>query len=207
MDYVTSADGKFLQTRAIYGSFVVDMHNTDRFSVQYTGDFEGLQKPLRLFSTVVIPPGGYDCNTIQTSYLLGYQRKVSGTVNFAYGSFYGGTRTTAEVNGGRLRVSKHLEFEPGVSLNWLSMPSGDFTTRLITTRVLVMPTPRMLISSLIQYNSSTNSISSSVRLRWEYTSGSELFLVYTEGRSTNTPGFPDLTNRSIAFKLTRLFRF
>jgi len=48
---------------------------------------------------------------------------------------------------------------------------------------------------------------SSVDLRWEYTRGSELFLVYTEGRATNTLGFPDITNRTLAFKLTRLFRF
>ena len=41
-------------------------------------------------------------------------------------------------------------------------------------------TPRMFVSALIQYNSSTNSVSTNARLRWEYLSGSEFFIVYNE---------------------------
>ena len=36
---------------------------------------------------------------------------------------------------------------------------------------------------------------------------SELFLVYSDGRDTLTPGYPRLLNRSLALKITRLFRF
>jgi hypothetical protein len=31
--------------------------------------------------------------------------------------------------------------------------------------------------------------------------------VYSDGRDTLTPGFPDLLNRGVTLKLTRLFRF
>jgi hypothetical protein len=65
----------------------------------------------------------------------------------------------------------------------------------------------MLIGSLIQYNASDHTLSSSVRLRWEYTPGSDLFVVYSDGRNTLPPGMPGLVNRSIAVKLTRLVRF
>ncbi len=46
-----------------------------------------------------------------------------------------------------------------------------------------------------------------MRLRWEYTGGSELFVVYSDGRDTRGPGFPALVNRTLAIKATRLFRF
>ena len=46
-----------------------------------------------------------------------------------------------------------------------------------------------------------------VRLRWEYTPGSEFFVVYNEGRDTETSGASALQNRSIIVKLNRLFRF
>jgi hypothetical protein len=46
-----------------------------------------------------------------------------------------------------------------------------------------------------------------VRLRWEYTPGSELFLVYSDGRDTASATPVGLLNRSIAFKITRLLRF
>ena len=65
----------------------------------------------------------------------------------------------------------------------------------------------MSISSLVQYNVDANSLSSSVRLRWEYTGGSELFVVYSDGRNTLTSGYPDLLNRTLAIKATRLLRF
>jgi hypothetical protein len=65
----------------------------------------------------------------------------------------------------------------------------------------------MLVSSLFQYNASDHGLSSSVRLRWEYTGGSELFVVYSDGRNTSMAGEQQLLNRSVALKLTRLLRF
>jgi hypothetical protein len=65
----------------------------------------------------------------------------------------------------------------------------------------------MLISSLVQYNVSDHTVSSSVRLRWEYIPGSELFMVYSDGRNTSDAPIPGLVNRSVAVKLTRLLRF
>jgi hypothetical protein len=66
---------------------------------------------------------------------------------------------------------------------------------------------RMQISSLVQFNVDQQTTSSSLRLRWEYTGGSELFAVYSDGRDTRGPGFPALVNRTLAIKATRLFRF
>jgi hypothetical protein len=65
----------------------------------------------------------------------------------------------------------------------------------------------MFVSSLVQYNSSNNSVSTNARLRWEYSPGSELFVVYNEGRDTQTRGVPDLQNRSLIVKVNRLLRF
>jgi len=46
-----------------------------------------------------------------------------------------------------------------------------------------------------------------VRYRWEYQPGSDLFVVYSDGRETFYPSFPRLANRTFAVKFTRLFRF
>ncbi len=65
----------------------------------------------------------------------------------------------------------------------------------------------MLTSALVQYNSAADIASANVRFRWEYRPGSDLFVVYSEGRDTTVPGTPTLSNRSFAVKLTRMFRF
>jgi hypothetical protein len=145
-------------------------------------------------------------DTISGSYSLAQQRKLSGTVSASSGSFYDGTRTATSFSG-RVGVSAHLAIEPNVSLNWVDLPYGNFVARLTGARVVVAPTARLGISSFVQYNATAHSLTSSGRLRWEYTPGSELFVVYSDGRDTATAGFPGLLNRTFAVKVTRLLRF
>ena len=97
--------------------------------------------------------------------------------------------------------------EPSLTFNWVRLPYGDFTARLIGTRFVVSPSPRLAFSTLTQFNPSARSLTSSVRMHWEYTPGSDLYVVYSDGRDTAVANYPALQNRSFAIKVTRLFRF
>jgi hypothetical protein len=77
----------------------------------------------------------------------------------------------------------------------------------VSTRVNFSLSPRIFVGALLQYGSSSDSLATNVRFRWEYEAGSDLFVVYTDGRYTEGPGFPLLQNRSLVVKFTRLFRF
>jgi hypothetical protein len=70
-----------------------------------------------------------------------------------------------------------------------------------------MFTPRAFLGALIQYNSAADAFTSNIRFRWEYQPGSDIYLVYSDGRTTMYSGFPQLEYRSLVFKVTRLFRF
>jgi hypothetical protein len=65
----------------------------------------------------------------------------------------------------------------------------------------------MFVAALVQYGSTSASLLANLRFRWEYRPGSELFLVYTEGRSTLPPRGSDLQSRGVVLKVNRLFRF
>jgi hypothetical protein len=65
----------------------------------------------------------------------------------------------------------------------------------------------MFVSALAQYQSRLDNMSTNARFRWEYLPGSELFIVYSDGRTTLSPGFPDVENRSLVVKVTRLMRW
>ena len=65
----------------------------------------------------------------------------------------------------------------------------------------------MFVSALVQFQSRTSSVSTNARFRWEYQPGSELFVVYSDGRTTLNPGFPEVESRSFVVKMTRLFRW
>jgi len=59
----------------------------------------------------------------------------------------------------------------------------------------------------VQYQARTSSVTTNARFRWEYLPGSELFVVYSDGRTTLNTGFPETQNRSLVVKATRLFRW
>ncbi len=205
--YVEDSAGR-LSTRIIDGEFAVEFQNSDRFSVGVNDDYELLLRPFTIVPGAIVPAGGYDFTTGRIGYNMGQQRKVSGNVLFETGSFYNGDRTAITFNRSRINVSPQLSVEPSLSINWIELPTGSFTTTLIGSRVTYTMTPLLFASALVQYNSSTQTVSANARLRWEYRPGSELFIVYNEERTSEAViGRPSLQNRAFIVKVNRFLRF
>jgi len=194
------------QSRATTGSFRMELQNSDLLSVTYSKNYEFLQVPFPLANGVRIPVGGYDFSSLLAAYNPGQQRVISGSGSLEIGSFYNGNKTTAAFRG-RASLTPRLAVEPNVSLNWIDLPQKTFTNTVIGTRTLYSMTPRMFITALVQYASSTLNLSANVRFRWEYMPGSELFVVYTEGRDTSIPNVAALQNRGLVVKINKLLRF
>jgi hypothetical protein len=206
-DYITDSRRTRVENRELSGTFEVDFNNSDRWILDYTRDFEYLPRNFQIAPGVTLPVGGYDYDTVRMTYELGQQRAVSGRVSVATGTFYDGNKKEANFTSGRVALSPRVSIEPGLTMNWVDLPYGSFTNRLVTARGIFTPTPRTMISCLTQYNASDHTLSSSVRLRWEYVPGSEFFAVYSDGRNTADALVSGLVNRSVALKLTRLLRF
>ena len=204
LDYITDPGGR-LESREATGSFRVDLNNGDQFSSELARNYELLEAPFAIATGVSIAPGSYAFQELRTQYYLGPQRTLSGRVNVNHGSFYDGNRTEAGL-GGRLDLGSRVGVEPRLTINWVDLQAGSFVSKLVSSRVSLTLSPRMAVASLVQFNSSTSSLSSNVRFRWEYQPGSDLFVVYNDGRSTRLPGFPALENRTFVVKFTRLFR-
>ena len=212
LDYYTDRTG-VVETRIAQGLFSIEFESSDRFDATYTRSYEFLDRPFPIASDVTIPIGGYRFQDVDVLYSFGLQRRLSGGLGIQHGSFFGGEKTTARLGlggfrrSGRLEVSPQVSVEPGLEYNRITLPQGQFTTRLVTTRTTYTVTPLMFVSALLQYNSTNNSLGANVRLRWEYQPGSELFVVYNEQRDTLTPRMPVLQNRAFIVKFNRLFRF
>mgnify|MGYP001173578051 FL=1 len=210
IDYVLTADDRVLETRERGATFEIQLENSDRITASVTDRYELLTAPFTIAPGVTLPIGGYGFRDIDGAYSFGQQRPVSGSVSFRTGQFWSGDSTVFGISRGRIEVTPQLSVEPSVSINWIDLPEGSFTATLGRARVNFTVTPRMFFSGLLQYNSSGDTFSTNVRLRWEYSPGSELFVVYTEDRDTD-PFLPDrrtqLRNRGFVVKTTRLLRF
>jgi hypothetical protein len=204
-DYITDNHGH-LESHEAKGSFQIDLQNSDSFSVEYLRLYEFLAAPFEIASDVRIPVGGYEFGNFAASYSGGVQRRLSGTATFETGSFYDGNKRTARLRS-RVAVSSQFYLEPTASLNWIDLPEGSFTDRVIGSRATFTFTPRMYAAVLMQYTSSAATFSTNARFRWEYQPGSEFFLVFFEGRDTLSPHGSALQNRAFVVKLNKLVRW
>jgi hypothetical protein len=203
-DHITDTEG-VLETRTVQGEFGIDLENGDNTRVVYANYFEFLPEEFEISDGVILPVGDYTFQDVDFSYSFGSQRKFPTSISFRTGSFWSGNRNALDFDT-RIEISPKFSVEPVLSLNWVDLPEGSFDARLVSTRVTYTFSPRMAVSSFIQYNSDSDSLSSSVRFRWEYDPGSDLFVVYSEGREDLSLD-PFLGNRTFAVKFTKLFRF
>ena len=205
INYVENGAG-VLETREHEGEFVIDFLNTDRFTATYTDTFEYLPRAFQISNRVTVPAGEYDFGTTRVEYLRAGRRRLSGTLSLETGGFYNGDRTAVGLSAGRMNFSARLSLEPTFTINKVELAEGSFTSKVLGTRLTYSATPFLFTSAFLQYNSATRSLSTNVRLRWEYRPGSELFIVYNDERDTFARAFPDLTNRAFIIKINRLFR-
>ena len=194
-------------TRQREGEFYIDFQNSDRVQINYQDGYELLTTPFTIARGVTIPPGGYALRTLTGEVRFGQQRAASGALTVEGGPFYGGTRTALSISSARVKFNHHLAVDPSLSIDWVTLPYGSFTSKLASSRVTYTVSPLMFVSALLQYNSGNRSLGTNVRLRWEYQPGSELFVVYNDARNTDLRGFPELQNRAVIVKVNRLFRF
>jgi hypothetical protein len=206
VEHFTDPDNNF-ESRERHLEFSGDFNSSDSFGFDLSEFRENIVRPFTLVPGVEVPAGEYKYTALEASFTVGQQRRMSGTWTASAGQFYGGTRTTIGFSGARVKVTPQFSFEPGISINRVDLPYAEFTAKLASTRATYTITPLMFVSGLVQYNSTANAMSTNVRLRWEYQPGSELFVVYNDGRDTFGSRFATLQNRALIFKINKLFRF
>jgi len=206
IEYIENGAGQ-LESRERAAEFALEFQSADRLSVNYTNSFEYLPRPFAIGGGLVLPAGGtYRFDTFRLGYNIGQQRRAAANLTAEVGTFYSGRKTSVSAARGRVPVTNQLSVEPSYSFNHVTLDEGEFTTHLAGSRVTYSMTPLMFVSTLIQYNSGIDAVSTNARFRWEYRPGSELFVVYNEERNTLTRRFPGLNTRAFIVKINRLFR-
>ena len=206
LDYFTDPSGHQVTSRTQVLAHRTEFTSGDNAQVDATRSYDLVDEPFEVAKNVRIPVGGYAFTQFRAAYTLGPQRKLSGTATARMGHFYDGTLREFSWKS-RVEFSPQLYAEPTISWNRIDVPWGRGHTNLLSSRLTYTISPRMFFSALVQYQSRIDAVSTNARFRWEYKPGSEMFVVYNDGRTTLSGGIPDLQNRSIVVKVTRLFQF
>jgi hypothetical protein len=202
VDYITDLEHQ-LDTRSLTAGLELFLNPDGQLTMRVEDQFDRLEAPFQVFPGVTIPVGPYGWREASIRYQTGQTRAVFGSVNVAGGEFYSGERRSW---GGNVTVRPRydLSFEASFTRNDVSLPTGAFVADLASLRTRYQWSTRLFGSAFVQYNTQNRAFVTNARLNYRYKALSDVFLVYTERRNTQTQV---RNERTLALKVTRMVAF
>ncbi|MCA1586086.1 MAG: carbohydrate binding family 9 domain-containing protein [Acidobacteria bacterium] len=166
---------------------------------------EGVRTPFEIYPGIFVPPGTYDNAEAQIVLMTNQGAPFSLNLQTFAGGFFNGKRVTLNPTV-RARFGETLTTEVSYQRNDVSLPTGDFVTNLVRTRVSYSFTPRTFVQGLVQYNDRADLWSMNFRLGWLQAANTGLFVVYTDTRGLyDLVERPQRTDRSFIVKYSYMF--
>ncbi|GMR22999.1 MAG: hypothetical protein BMS9Abin37_1389 [Acidobacteriota bacterium] len=200
----TDLEGRWESYRVLVSPLDMNLESGDGFGIRLTPTGERLDEPFEIADGVIIPPGSYEWLRYSVRWRFAAKRKLSGRVNWAFGSFYDGTLNELAIEGS-WTPSPLVTLQVSLERNVGDIPWGEFNQSLIGTRVRLNISPDLQLNSFIQYDNISNSIGSNTRLRWTFRPEGDLFVIY----NNNVNRFGDRWRREadgLIVKLQYMFR-
>ncbi|MGE0862317.1 MAG: DUF5916 domain-containing protein [Vicinamibacterales bacterium] len=147
---------------------------------------ENVLTPFTIGGTVQVPAGVYDFADLQIANTMPSGSKLRTDVDFRTGTYFDGKRTQVILSP-TWNASKHFELGATYQLTRLRFASRNQQAdiQLLGLRIRTALDVRASGNALIQYNSTTDRLDFNVRLRYNVTEGTDLWLVYNEGLDTD----------------------
>ena len=210
IEYTTDQNNRLL-SRRIHHMIGFQFEDGSRITLITNKEFEQLDVPFQITDDVTIPLGTYRFWSPSARYSSDPSRRLSLSASYAPQGFFGGTRTdwSTSVN---LRATSRIAAQGSFRRSDVDLPDGAFVADLASVQFDLALSPEMTLRTLTQYNSTTDSISTSVRFNWIYSPGSDIYVAYDELRQDDFLGLdptlrhagrvPWVQNRQLAIKMT-----
>jgi len=202
IDYATDQSNRLL-TRTQRAGITVRFRDADSITLNRNTRFERLDSDFGIRSGIDIPAGDYSFNDWNLSVRTSGGRRLSGNASVTSGDFWTGTQRQTSL-GLRFRQSIYFTSRADWSRNKVDLAEGSFNADLVGLRLSFAFSPQIFIENFVQYNTSSDTISSNIRFRFLHHPLSDFFIVYNERRGVNGN---ELLDRSLIIKLTNLFTF
>jgi hypothetical protein len=125
---------------------------------------------------------------------------------FETGSFYDGTIGSANASL-EVRALTQLHLNGEGQFDQVKLPGGEFDSLISRLFVSYFLNARLSTRVAVQHSSLFDEFVLNFRLRWIYAPGSELWVVYNEGRNFAHLLEPSLQDRALIVKLVHNFNF
>ena len=181
-NYIENGAG-IVETREARASFNTEFETSDAFSVDVASAYELLELPFEIHADVTIPPGRYEFADVTLGYTLGGQRRANGRLTVQFGQFFDGDLKALGFSSGRIEVLPQFLWSPAHLSTGSSSRRAPSPPRFSEPGPITASHPHVR-QRAVPVQLSAEALSTNLRLRWEYSPGSELFVVYTDERTT-----------------------
>ncbi len=200
-----------LQTERLRFSVLEATTNSrDFLRIRLASNKEVVKQPFVVYREpgrqVVIEPGNYQFYRGGIRIATANQRPISFSLNTFLGDFYNGTRSN--YNGQIRYQARKFIIEGGYEFNNISLPQGDFITRLITLNTQYAFTSNFYWVTNVQYDNVSEVLGVNTRLQWIPEAGQEGFIVlnYNVEDADKDNDFQALS-ADLSVKFTYTFRY
>lgn len=207
-ELVTDLDNRLITRQFFLTPFDVNFHSGDGFSYEVTPVTEQLEQDFEISDGIVLPMGTrYSWVRHEVRQEFAQQRRLSGSVEYAGGGFFSGTRR-------EMSVQANLRPRPGVNLgiqaeyNDIDLAEGSFITRVYRLDARTQFSPWVSLANNVQFDSESRVLGWQMRFRWILKPGDDIFFVYTHNwlDDLDEARYRALDRRA-AMKIVRTWRF
>ena len=199
-------DGSF-ESWKVAGKWLTDFTSGTSVALGGFHAFENLSVDLPLTPELTVSARRYSNNGLNLLYALSPGYQLRATLGIEFGSFYGGSKWSAQFSP-TWNLSRYLELGSDVIFDLIDFPDrGEhLEAKVLRFRLVGALTPSFSAMAFTQFNSIAQLLSSNIRLRYNFSEGTDLFLVYNPSYSTAGGSlFSTSFAQSIVLKYIHLF--
>ncbi|WP_353779988.1 DUF5916 domain-containing protein [Winogradskyella sp. 3972H.M.0a.05] len=182
----------------------------DSFILFAQAQYENVNSEITLDTNLFVPEGQYDFYYFGASYSPAVQHKVKIPIGIEYGSYFDGTNFRFNLNP-EFNFGKHLTIQSSYRANRIRFKRRNQKEwiHIAQTKFNLAYNLHLSGSIIGQYNSLSDQILTSARLRYNFKDGHDLYLVYNQDYNLDahlfTPQLPRYNNQIITVKYLYTF--
>ena len=205
LNYITNQNSQLETRNNLLGLFTL-FNNGSYLFFGMSHNYERLDEEFEIHDEIILPDSiVYKFANFYAEYETDKSKTISGRIELNSGEFFNGNIFGVGL-GANMNLGSHLTMNLNFNYNDVELKQGNFTTSIISTRIVYSFTPKFFIKPFIQWNSDEQKLSTNFLLNFIHKPGSDLYFVYNEELERNKNQFIS-KNRAILLKLTYLLGF
>ncbi len=178
---ITNLSGYNETSRYFFSPISTTFSPGEHIEVNIANDHEFLPAPFTIVKNVSIGPGTYDFSRVRFMFQSSKHRVLQFGSTTWVGGFYSG-RLTQWDNYVKLNTLQgRLQMGLVSTNNFGRVREGAIVQRLWQAQLVFAFSPKLILSTFVQYDNQSQNVGTNTRLRWTIKPGNDLFVVWNRG--------------------------